>query len=990
MREKTLDSVISLFGIISAYKPARGFSLYRNLLEVYLNSQFSEETVMAGLESYDNRLNQCLQKISEHPLDPKVFLVEEIEAHCYILSRELILPQRVLVLIYLMDFESGWLDYEDIDSEINTFLMKISQGLNIPVQDYKDCKSFVSESFERISRNNDLLVVSDNLDVFPPGINVGTISGLTGHLYFLRLTELDTILFKVGGDGRFLSSGSYLFKHRTYILEKSSVIQTSTDLSLSYNQIERFLSKEPSMQSINLLVKDLAYKFGNGVYGINKVSFTATSGELMAIMGGSGSGKTTLMNLLIGLYEPSTGTVTLNGVDIHRGTKKVRGHLGFVPQDDALYEDLTSFQNLFHIANLSLNNLSKSDKIGRINQLLQDLGLWKIRNLKVGSPLDKIISGGQRKRLNIALELIRDPGVLLLDEPTSGLSSSDTYSVMKLLRKMANNGRLIIMNIHQPSSKVFKMFDKLLFIDQGGYPVYFGSAMHVLGYMKKRLNFVDSHQNECIHCGNLNPDDLFQLTQIKKVRPKSGDDDSRQVTALRWHKHFLANLPTSSNSKEDLVLEPGNLRIPNVLMQFVYYLNRNITLKFKDLPYLLLSLFLTPLLALILSLFTRNINPSVGKYLYFENENMPAFIFMSVIVSLFVGIMSSATEIIKDRAALKREAFLNLSYGSYFMSKFVYLIILSGFQMLCYTLVSVSILKIPEGSWFLFLILWITAVSANSLGLLMSSFFKSMAAVYVSIPFLLIPQILFSGAVIDFDKINPNFSSNKYVPAFADLMVSRWAFEGIMVAQFLDNNYSDLFYQNDKELASVTYFQNFLIPEIEKDYYGDSFSSDYQITNDSVRYFRVMNGIGQLEAIKPFEGMKEPLKGVEVYFYLNEIKQVLAHLSDSIQSIKDHKIDSLGVTSFNNLKFSYTNKRLNEVLSDERSFNKLLTTPEAYVRKLYPIYFDSDHYLGRAHLYAPDKHFAGLRLSTPFFNFLVVFMFTALFCLIALTKPVRF
>ena len=988
MREKTLNSVISLFAIITAYKPDRGISLFRNLLEVYLNSQFSDETTKSGLDTFEKEILNYQQRLRNLLNDSSFFLLEEIEAHCYILSRELTMAQRILILVYLLDFETARPDSEQLDSDADLILL-ISNGLKINNGDYQDCLAFVSESFDKISNDNDLLVVTDELPFTVSGVCQHTFPGLPTQLYFLRLNKMNTVLFRIGGSAHLVLSGKHLFRHRTYILDKGGVIQIGQGQALSYNQIERFFLNLSNQHSFVLQAKDLEFKFSNGTYGVHKVAFQVQSGELMAIMGGSGSGKTTLMNLLIGLYKPLAGSVTLNGADVFRNNKMVKGHMGYVPQDDALYENLTAFQNLFFIAHFSLNNLSAQEKTNRVNRLLKDLGLWRIRNLRVGSPNDKIISGGQRKRLNIALELIREPGILFLDEPTSGLSSADTVSIMKLLRTMANNGRLIIINIHQPSSSVFKMFDKLLFIDQGGYPVYFGASLQVVGYLKNKLRFVDAHQNECPHCGNLDPDDVFNLTQIEKVHTTIKQKEKRQMTAPNWHKHFLSGLSSIREKVDAVGLKPANLQIPNVLTQFWFYFYRNLLLRIKDVQYVLLSLFLTPLLALILSVFTKQINSSIGQYQYYENENIPAFVFMSVIVALFVGVMTSATEIIKDRAALKREAFLNLSYGSYYLSKVVFLTILSGIQMLSYTWISVLILKIPLGTGFLFYILWASAVFANVLGLLLSSFFKTMATVYLSIPFLLIPQILFAGAVLDFNKINPLFSSEKYVPVFADVMVSRWAFEAIMVAQFLDNPYSNHFYQTDKKMAEFTYYRSFLIPEIEEDFYGDSYSSSHFLTPDSITYLRVIDGINQLESFKHFQGSKDSLNSFDMLAYLQEMKKIVSSSADSMQLIKDELIGSMGSSLYNQLKETSTNKELNEILTDEKNFNKILKTSDSYIRKLYPVYFDSDNEWGRAQFYAPGKSFMGYTISTPVFNLIVIMLFSFVLTILGLIKPVR-
>jgi ABC-type multidrug transport system ATPase subunit len=174
----------------------------------------------------------------------------------------------------------------------------------------------------------------------------------------------------------------------------------------------------------------------------------------------------------------------------------------------------------------------------QINELIQealvDFDLIEARDLKVGDAFTTILSGGQRKRLNIALELIREPSILLVDEPTSGLSSADSENVISLLKRQAVKGKLVIANIHQPSSDVFKMFDKLLVMDHGGRAIYYGHPVGAITYFKQEAHYADAEETECLNCGNINTDEILRivesrevdangrLTRQRKISPKHG------------------------------------------------------------------------------------------------------------------------------------------------------------------------------------------------------------------------------------------------------------------------------------------------------------------------------------------------------------------------------------------------------------------------------------------------------------------------------------
>src|SRR4030042_1986120 len=189
-----------------------------------------------------------------------------------------------------------------------------------------------------------------------------------------------------------------------------------------------FKSKQP----ITFLAREISFKFRNSENGIHSFSFYGESGQLIGIMGGSGTGNSTLLKLLNGSLVPDNGSIFINGHALHAGIEEMEGIIGYIPQDDLLIEDLTVFNNLYYNAKLCLDNLEEGIIRQKVDDILTDLDLYEVRNLKVGSPLNKFISGGQRKRLNIALELIREPHILFVDEPTSGLSSTDSENVMYL------------------------------------------------------------------------------------------------------------------------------------------------------------------------------------------------------------------------------------------------------------------------------------------------------------------------------------------------------------------------------------------------------------------------------------------------------------------------------------------------------------------------------------------------------------------------------
>lgn len=490
------------------------------------------------------------------------------------------------------------------------------------------------------------------------------------------------------------------------------------------------------------------------------------------------------------------------------------GVVGYVPQDDLLIENLSVYQNMLFNARLCFGNYSGKQVREVVDSTLKSLDLWEVRHLKVGNALDKVISGGQRKRLNIGLELLREPAVLFLDEPTSGLSSSDSVMVLNLLRNLADAGKLVVVNIHQPSERLFRMFDRLWVLDKGGYPVYVGNPTEAIGYFKEKSARIGNLEVSAVQRKRVNPEDILDIIEQRKVDKSGSFTVNRKVLPEEWYKIYRESIqPKVIVVEGKTQLPQGKFRLPNVIKQLTVFTNRNLLSKLANRQYMLLNILEPVVLGLVLSFFIKY-SPG-SEYIFAANRNIPAFIFMSVIVSLFLGLSVSAEEIFGDRRILERESFLNLSWFSHINSKVLYLFGLSAFQMLLFVGVSLTIIGIKGLTLKYWLVLFTSACFANMLGLIISSVMKSVVAIYITIPLLLVPQILLSGTVVDFDNLNSLLTRRVYVPFIGDVMASRWAYEALAVTQYMDNRYEKNFFYAEMQLSRATFCSSFLIPLLQ-------------------------------------------------------------------------------------------------------------------------------------------------------------------------------
>jgi len=609
-----------------------------------------------------------------------------------------------------------------------------------------------------------------------------------------------------------------------------------------------------------------------------------------------------------------------------------------------------------------------------------------------------MISGGQRKRLNIALELIREPSILFVDEPTSGLSSRDSENVMDLLRELALKGKLIFVVIHQPSSEIYKMFDKMIILDTGGYMIYYGNPVEAVMYFKKLDVQINSEVGECQACGNVNPELIFNIIEAKVVDEFGNYTDARKVTPSQWEEHYklLANnreLKTGEGSP------PNNLNIPGWIKQFGIYTVRDFLSKISNKQYVALSLLEAPLLGFILSFIIRYIeDPNSGEYIFRVNENIPIFIFMALIVALFLGLTISAEEIFRDRKILKRESFLNLSRSSYLVSKIVILFAISAIQSILFVVVANQFLGIRDMTFTYWLALFSTAAFANMLGLNISASFNSAVTIYILIPLVMIPMMILSGAMFSFDKLNRKVSRVDKVPVIAEFMVTKWSYEALMVHQFKDNKFlGSKLYQIEKEESQSDFRKVYWLPELferleriknEVDNVGtvDLSANDLLVINNEVRKESARNA-----GVAPF---KEPDNLVPGKFdrntadllveYLKSLDQYYGDIFQKISRQKENYFNfylDRDPDAYNQLRDQYHNEGISDIVRKVYEKNKILEYEHQLVQHYDPIYQDpfvKGPFTIRTHFYSPVKPFLGKTFDTYWYNMTVVWLLTLL------------
>jgi len=605
-------------------------------------------------------------------------------------------------------------------------------------------------------------------------------------------------------------------------LADGDVIRVDQGQELVCNFSERHIEERRNIIR-HLELADVALEFKPGEPALDGVSFAASRGEMICVMGASGSGKSTLMRVISGSLRPRRGQVLLNGRSLYEDPTGLAGYISLIPQDDAFDEHLTIEENLDFAAALRAPHLSRSDRFRRVESKLVELGLSERRDTVVGSAVKKTLSGGERKRLNIGLDMIGSADVYLFDEPTSGLSSKDSEHVVEIIRGISHN-KIVLVTIHQPSSKIFQMFHKAMLLDKGGRLVFFGTPTEMLAYFAEA-----EHEQQfgtelggCPACGTTRPEFIFDVLETP-LRDLSGDIiyeenargqlvPARRFSPFYWRDRYEAHRLMQEVRQVPLRREPAPAPAPPSLathrsvrwrdewVQFRTLLLRAFRSKLRNRANLLTTMVEAPVLAALIALVLRY--SEGGAYDFASAYHIPTYLFLMLVVAMFLGLTNSADDIIRDRAVLMRERNVGVRLPYYIFSKAATLALFALVQCILFILIGNAILEIRGMFGIHLLHAAATALGGVAIGLVISALAPDAKTAANVVPLVLIPQIILGGALVKYEEMNrdldlaysfrrwfaeqgepPRPESALKVPFICEFIPMRWSYESIVVAQ---------------------------------------------------------------------------------------------------------------------------------------------------------------------------------------------------------------
>ena len=456
---------------------------------------------------------------------------------------------------------------------------------------------------------------------------------------------------------------------------------------------------------------------------LNKIDLAIPSKSLLAIMGPSGCGKTTLMNTLNGVSPATNGKVYLFGQELISNYEYLKTQIGYVPQDDTIHRQLTVRQSLYYTAKLRLNNLTDVEIDTKIDKILDQLGVLHVKNNLISK-----ISGGQRKRVCIALELLSDPLILFLDEPTSPLDPQTIEDFLNILKDLSSRGTTVVMVTHKPED--LEYMDEVIFLAKGGYPAYFGDSKSYKNY--------------------------FGVKTAVSVFSLLSDPE--------WISKYKNPRPVSKiNKKESIRVRSSN---KSFYHQYLWLSRRYFKIKTNDKVNSIVMLLQAPIIAILICIIFDEITSAVP--------------FITALSAIWFGTNNAAREIVSELSIFKRERMFNMDISPYIVSKISVLAFFSIIQsaifiIILYIRYSSSDLVAYNEPVFAFIWMSFLSVAATFLGLLLSASLSTAEKVMTVVPIVLIPQIMLAGLIA---KINTTA-----VELISYLTFTRWGTEGFNAIQ---------------------------------------------------------------------------------------------------------------------------------------------------------------------------------------------------------------
>lgn len=905
MRKQTLLVLSELFAIVANKNQSVDNQVYIAEFENFLASLVETEYIKGFVDYFANNLSESatgynLKKLSLNSIK----LIAKLEKLKLLLNSS----ERHYVFLYLiiLSKKTGENKYSEdfIDEIAESF--KINNELKAKIRD------FIENSVESENLTDLILCIHDEIILFIPKSE------------------------------KYLHNGQGLLANELQVLNKDSIITDSLGRNYFFSELKSLCGNYKEEIKFSLVAKNIEYKKQNKVL-VQKTSVKFDSSQLVGILGNSGSGKTSFLKCISNFEKNYAGEIGF----LSESDKNFK--LSFVQQENSFVPKLSLEEHLYERAKFL--QFDKQKLNSRIKEVLEFANIFEQKHnlvCKTDFSADQV-SGGQQKRLAIATELLADPDVLLLDEPTSGLSSEDAYDIIAKLKMLTKQGKLVIAAIHQPELDLFLMFDKILVFDDGGYPVYYGKPQEAVEFVRKVDERIDK---KTVFSLSKRPSILLNLLSEDKTKSSKNEEDS-----LKYK--LYSNFRNKNKNIEKLRLETvKQIKKLNVFKTFYYYFRFGFIVDFKH-KFRFSFMFILPLLAGVLLSFVTRYSQS-GNYQYFYNPNIPVWILIILTTSIFVGLVSSGHEFIYLRKYINNNHKIYQTNLSHVLAVVFRYIIYSFVQTCILLLPAVFIVEISFHFFDIFIFSFLLCVWGSLLGLLLSYLLKTSLIVYLIIPLIIIPQLVYSGALIKFSDFNKFKNLEREIPLIADFIPMRWAAEGLIYQIYAENPYYSKLYKNRCNLYDAVYFAEIYVPELKD-----------LLKNDSLQVLKILKQEHE-EFLENFVNIESSLNLLENYY--KSKKQIYLQNEDSIIASISNVIE---------LKLKYSNSAVSNIVNYLNSGNFIKINDAKTYRNFKNIYSINDLKNEKEIYMVGYKSIGQVCVKTGLFNSFVLIFFN-IFLLVSL------
>ncbi len=625
------------------------------------------------------------------------------------------------------------------------FSIKTSQSVPIPEISLR----------EKLQKKNILIIGRVDADIIIKDILVSRKHAeisFDGQSYWVK--DLNST------NGTFLNGENIKGKDKIKFTEKDVIVISMTSFKL--NEDATALSLQEAVSTIGL-----EKIYPNGNIGLQNTSISIPHKSFVALMGPSGCGKSTLINAINGANPGNRGKVSLYGLDLIRDYQMLKRKIGYVPQQDIVHGELTVYESLYYAARLRMPDDTTDNEINR--RIVEVLNILKLNHEKIRRNKVKDLSGGQRKRVSIAVELLNSPILLFLDEPTSPLDPETIHEFLSCMRELCNQGTTVIMVTHKPED--LEYVDKVVFMAERGYPVYYDDRKNLLSYFK---------QDSILK--------VYSLLSFDKSKDEKEEENRIRSFYEKWGKQKKEQCSENSEIiKKD--------KKTSLFRQFFWITRRYIDIKIGDKMNLGLLIAQPIIIALLLVIIFQTLQLGV--------------LFLMAVAAIWFGVSNAAKEIVGELSVYKRERMYNLNIFTYLFSKLTVLSVIALLQVVVFVvIVYVVYMNDPDGiaiikPWSFIAYMFYISFSATLLGLLLSTLFENTEQVMSIVPIALMPQIMLAGVVTRMDNV--------YKEILSYCTLGRWGTEGL--ARIQDSNpdysYPEKLYINP---VKDTVFTNVQIP----------------------------------------------------------------------------------------------------------------------------------------------------------------------------------